>query len=129
MLFNIDEEESVQCSVFSVQSDAENANAAWIRALLRSAVFAEQKQLGGRARLNDEVMTNLLTVIDDRGGKMTTTALARAIGTPLIRLPGLLAKAQRLLNVDGYEVLSRDQASDTVQLDRALLLKQFDLVE
>lgn len=138
MLFNIDEETSFQSSVFSDPSAKntenrtlknENSIPAWIQALLRSAVYAEQKQLGGRAKLTDEVMKHLLAVIDDRGGKMTTTALARAINTPLIRLPGFLANAQRVLNVDGYEVLSRDQASDTVQLDRALLLKQFDLVE
>ena len=39
-----------------------------------------------------------------------------------------LAKVQRVLNIDGYAVLSRDDASDTVELNRELLLKQFDLV-
>jgi hypothetical protein len=144
MLFNVDEEESDQTSVvsdpseksgqrsiISVQADAENANAVWIKALLRSTVYDEQKRLGGRAVRPEfeAVLTQLLQVIDGRGGKITATALARAINTPTSRLPGLLAIAQRVLNVDGYEVLSRDFASDTVQLDRALLLKQFDLVE
>ena len=131
MLFNVDAEESVQGSVFSVQSNTENAAEVWIKALLRSSVYGEQKRLGGRAVRTefDTVITQLLRAMDGRGGKMTATALARAINTPPSRLPGLLAIAQRVLNVDGYEVLSRDQASDTVQLDRALLLKQFDLVE
>jgi hypothetical protein len=56
-------------------------------------------------------------------------ALARALAFPALRLSGLLAKAQRVLNIDGYAVLSRDDASDTVELNRELLLKQFDLVE
>jgi hypothetical protein len=48
---------------------------------------------------------------------------------PAVRLPGLLAKAERILNVDGYDVLRRDDASDTIELNRGLLLKQFDLIE
>ena len=134
MLFNVDEEESDQSSVvsdqseksgqrsiISVQADSEKANAVWIKALLRSAVYDEQKRLGGRAVRPEfeAVLTQLLQAIDGRGGKITATALARAINTPTSRLPGLLAIAQRVLNVDGYEVLSRDFASDTVQLDRA----------
>ena len=59
---------------------------------------------------------------------MTSVALARELQFPTLRLPGLLAKMQRILNVDGYPVLSRDDASDTVELNRDLLLKQFDLV-
>ena len=45
-----------------------------------------------------------------------------------MRLRGLLAIAQRILNVDGFLVLTRDEASDTVELDRNLLCRQFDLV-
>ncbi|MCA9125333.1 MAG: hypothetical protein KDB11_34415, partial [Planctomycetales bacterium] len=106
-------------------------NAVWIKALLRSAVYDEQKRMVGIAVRPEfeAVLIQLLHVIDGIGGKITATALARAMNMPPSRLPGLLAVAQRVLNVDGYEVLSRDHASDTVQLDRELLLKQFDLVE
>ena len=34
-----------------------------------------------------------------------------------------------MLNVDGYPVLSRDEASDSIELNRDLLVRQFDLVE
>jgi hypothetical protein len=101
---------------------------AWVPRLLASTVFEQQKQLGGRGLPGDEVFTNLLATLDRRGGKMTSVALARALEFPALRLPGLLAKAQRVLNIDGYAVLSRDDASDTVELNRELLLKQFDLV-
>jgi hypothetical protein len=60
---------------------------------------------------------------------MTRAALARTLEFPAVRLPGLLAKAERILNVDGYDVLRRDEVSDTIELKRDLLLKQFDLVE
>ena len=101
---------------------------AWVPRLLASAVFEQQKQLGGRGLPGDEAFTKLLATLDRRGGKMTSVALARALEFPALRLPGLLAKVQRVLNIDGYAVLSRDDASDTVELNRELLLKQFDLV-
>ena len=59
---------------------------------------------------------------------MTSTALARAIEYPFLRVRGLLAVMQRVLNIDGYAVLTRDEASDTVALHRDLLCRQFDLV-
>jgi hypothetical protein len=100
---------------------------AWIMNLLASPLFAEQKELGGRAAPSDEVFTQLLSALDERGGKMTTTALARALGRPPHRLAGLLAVAQRVLNVDGYAVLSRDDASESVELNTDLLRRQFGL--
>lgn len=101
----------------------------WVKRLVKSPVFDEQKQLAGRGLPTDEVLAKFLCTLDRRGGKMTTVALARALAFPEVRLPGLLAKAQRILNVDGYAVLNRDDASDTIELNRELLLKQFDLVE
>ena len=101
----------------------------WISALLVSPVYSEQKRLGGRAVPVDTVVAQLLRVIDERSGTMTSAALARAIQMPTLRLRGMIAIVQRILNVDGYEVLWRDDASDTIRLDRTLLLKQFDLVE
>lgn len=100
----------------------------WVKRLLASPVFEQQKGLGGRGLPADEVFAKLLGALDRRGGKLTSVALARALEFPALRLSGLLAKAQRVLNIDGYAVLSRDDASDTVELNRELLLKQFDLI-
>lgn len=101
----------------------------WITTLLSSSVFDEQKRLGGRAVPPNDVLKSLLVAIDERGGKITSPALARAIKYSPMRLRGLLAISQRVLNVDGFPVLTRDEVSDTVQLDRPLLLKQFDLAD
>ena len=38
-----------------------------------------------------------------------------------------LAALRRLLNVEGYPILPVDDAADTVELNRPLLEKQFDL--
>jgi hypothetical protein len=100
----------------------------WVRQLVRSSVFIEQKQFAGRGVPEDDLFLRVLGSLDHRGGKMTSVALARALQFPSLRLPGLLTRMQRILNVDGYPVLSRDDASDTIELNRDLLLSQFDLV-
>ncbi|MFN9878490.1 MAG: BREX-2 system phosphatase PglZ, partial [Planctomycetota bacterium] len=74
----------------------------WVNLFLKSPVYDEQKQLAGRGVPADELLAKLLSSLDQRGGKLTSVALARALAFPEVRLPGLLAKAQRILNVDGY---------------------------
>jgi hypothetical protein len=101
---------------------------AWLVNLLASPLFIEQKKLGGRAVPADDVFGRLLASLDGAGGKLTATALARKLGVPPFRLRGLLAVVQRVLNIDGFGVLSRDEQSDTIVLDRDLLLRQFDLL-
>lgn len=100
----------------------------WLTALLASPTLGEQKKLAGRAVPADEIFIKLILALDRRGGKLTTTALARAMDYSPLRLPGLLAIAQRILNVDGYAILVRDDTADTVELNRELLQRQFDLV-
>jgi hypothetical protein len=104
------------------------ARSEWVAALLASPLFGEQKRLAGRTMPPDDVFNGLLSGLDAAGGKMTATALARRLQIPLFRLRGLLAVVQRVINVEGYAVLGRDEASDTIGLDRDLLLRQFDLL-
>jgi hypothetical protein len=99
----------------------------WIKPLLQSEVFAVQKRLAGRVRIDDVTVQRLLAALASRGGSMTTAALAGAIGVPEHRLPGLLAVIQRLLNVEGYAILDRQDAANTVILNIPLLKKQFEL--
>jgi hypothetical protein len=99
----------------------------WIKALLQSDVFAVQKRLAGRVPIDDVTLQSLLANLVSRGGKMTATALAGALGVPEHRLPGLLAVMQRLLNVEGYAILDRQDAANTVVLNVPLLKKQFEL--
>ncbi len=50
---------------------------AWIPALLASETLGDQKRLGGRAIPSDAIFSRLLEIIDDRGGRITSTALAK----------------------------------------------------
>ena len=100
----------------------------WLAALLASPLFMEQKKLGGRTVPADDVFGRLLASLDTAGGKLTAVALARKLNMPVFRLRGLLAVVQRVLNIDGFAVLGRDEQSDTIELNRGLLLHQFDLL-
>ena len=95
--------------------------------LCESPIFQEQKSLSGRFLPPEGVFRDVLTVLDGRGGKLTSAALARSVNYPPMRLRGLLAVMQRVLNIDGFAVLTRDDASDTVELNRELLKRQFEL--
>lgn len=127
-LFEAAREKQEAANPAVVARPAEESVPAWIKALLASPILGEQKTLAGRTVPADEIIVKLLAALDRHGGKLTSTALSRAIDYPAIRLRGLLAVMQRILNIDGYAVLTRDEASDTVELNRDLLCRQFDLV-
>jgi hypothetical protein len=103
------------------------SEAKWISKLFASPLFAQQKKLTGRSAPPEELLRAILRTLDQRGGKMTSAAISRAVNFPAVRLRGLIAVTGRLLNIDGFTVLTRDEASDTVELNRELLKRQFDL--
>jgi len=60
---------------------------------------------------------------------MLRQALAQKLGEPELRIPGLIAALRRILNVDGYPVLSADDTSGSVILNRQLLEVQFEMTQ
>lgn len=99
----------------------------WLDRLFGSPVLAEQKKLGGRTVPRDEIIRMMLNALNEHGGKLTAAALAHKMQLPPFRLHGLLAAIQRVLNVEGYPILTKDEASDTIELNRNLLCNQFDV--
>ena len=99
----------------------------WIDLLFRSDVFASQKRLAGRVAPPDEQFKSLLSALDERGGKLTRSALAHSLGLPLVRVASFVAAARRVLNVEGYAVVRFDEPSDTIELNLELLIAQFEL--
>jgi hypothetical protein len=61
------------------------------------------------------------------GDIMTPVAFANAADVPAARLDGMIAKLQRLLNVDGYEIIKMDRKENRVELSVAKLKRQFDI--
>jgi hypothetical protein len=85
--------------------------------------------MAGRARVTDEQIESVVMSLANRGGTMTSAALAGTMGLPAHRLSGMLAVMQRILNVEGYPIIDRQESSDTVVLNIQLLKKQFELSE
>lgn len=103
------------------------APVAWIETLLGSEVLVAQRQRAQRTALSDERLRAILEALDERGGRLTTAALARRLQVPALRIAPILSAVRRLLNVDGFAVIEVDETSETVSLNRALLDRQFGL--
>lgn len=101
--------------------------AEWIEDLLKSATWKIQAQAAGRMGLEPARVRLTLQALEQRGGRLTRTALAQRIGLPTVRVTGFVAALRRVLNVDGYAVLDVDEPSESLTLNLDLLRKQFEL--
>ena len=99
----------------------------WIEALLKSPIYQDQAKLAVRGAPAADLISKLLMGLEKRGGSALKPALAQDLGMPPFRVDGLILNVSRILNVDGYEVLRFDRASDTVVLNLGLLRSQFGL--
>ena len=88
-------------------------------------VFARQSARAGRAALPDDTVLAVLTVLLAGGGRAHRDTVATAAGVPAQRFGPTLAMLRRLLNVEGYDVVSMDPDGVTVVLDESLLRAQF----
>lgn len=102
-------------------------NADWIDRLFKSQVYKDQKELIRRHAPEDDLVRRTLHVLNGTGGIMTPAALSNAAEIPAARLDGLIARIQRLLNVDGYEILAFNRTENRVEVNLARLRRQFDL--
>jgi len=99
----------------------------WVDRLLASPAFVANR---GRARLPrplaDERLRRYLNLIDANGGTIPLSALSARTGEPPDTLRMALTLVQRLVNLDGAEVLAV-RADGTVELNRELLALQFEV--
>src|SRR5262249_54829787 len=98
----------------------------WISNLLATDLFRQQMELPGN-RIQPDRLAAVLSVLDAAGTRLLRTAFASRLALPLIRVNTTVAAMQRILNYDGYGVLTIDEAADMVVLDRPLLERQFTL--
>jgi hypothetical protein len=99
----------------------------WLQSLFQSGLYQEQAQRAARGAPTPELMGRLLKTLEQQGGRMLRPTLAQELGMPLFRIDGLVQSAGRILNLDGYEVISYDRASETVSLNLGLLKSQFEI--
>jgi PglZ domain len=108
-------------------SNAEGPSADWISCLLGSSLFAAQRRMAGRRAPDDRVVEVFLRLLDQHHDRISHRVLTQALAQPEFRLRGILAGLQRLLNVEGYQVITVDEVTGIIELNRQLLAKQFQV--
>jgi hypothetical protein len=100
-------------------------SASWIDQLLAGEVMTERLARLRRGAMPADRLAVLLKLLDSRGGTATRMAVARALDIPETRLGSQIAAAQRVVNIDGYDVLQIEE--DTIRLNATLLRTQAGL--
>jgi hypothetical protein len=108
-----------QVSLFAEEPD-------WVAALLANDVFLQQMDLPGN-RIKADVIAGALRALDAAGGRLLRPVFASRMNLALVRVSTTVAMMQRVLNYDGYGVLTIDESADMVVLNRSLLEVQFKL--
>lgn len=97
----------------------------WLDKLLQSPQLERQRQRAGRMAMGDARLRALLACLEERGGRASIEQLAAQIKQPRMRMHNMLAAMERMLNVDGYPIVSVERSNGIVLLDMELLKKQF----
>ena len=96
-----------------------------VDALLGSEVYRQRRST--RAPLPDDRVAALITVLLTSGNRASLDTLAARAGVPAGRITLTVTALRKLLQVEGYPVLSIDPDGTTVKLDVELLIEQFHL--
>jgi hypothetical protein len=107
-------------------SKSKGAHANWVGALFDSAVYQSIKSRSGRG-IKDEQLHAFLELMNANQGQVMEAMVIRQLSIPKLRIRGFLSGAQKLLNVDGYPILSVERDSQTVKLNINDLKQQFEL--
>lgn len=94
--------------------------------VLASTVYTAQMGLAGRAAAGaGRLVETVLRALIDRGGRAHQDTVASAAGLSYVAIGQGLAVVKRVLNVEGYDILSYDSDGETLRLDVDLLKDQF----
>lgn len=97
----------------------------WLDRLMTSSLLARQHQRAGRMALAPERLHSLLAKLQQHGGRCSIEHMATAIGQPTMRMRGVISAMERMLNLDGFPIITLEQGSGMVLLDIPLLKTQF----
>ena len=97
----------------------------WPSDLFGSDVFKIQYEHQTGRKIELERLEIILRALDANGNRLSHRELAIATGIPEARIKGALAAASRVLNIDGYAVLSDD--GDVVVVDTSTARTQFGI--
>lgn len=119
-----------QVQLFAVEEPAQepvpDSTPAWLASLIESPTLVLQREGAGRQALDDRDLMKFLGTLDAAGGVLPVQVLAEALGLPMNRVFSKLAALGRMLNVDGYSIVTVE-GNRTVRFDRQRLIRQFEL--
>ncbi len=99
-----------------------------VAAVLASEGYVDQRSRAGRSAVTDAQVTALLTgLLLAPAHRLPAAQACLALGVATVALRGAVPHVQRLLNVEGYGVLTVDADGSTLVLDEALLRDQFEV--
>ena len=116
-----------QPDLFAEAARARTAAAARWNPLFESGMYAAQRRLAGREAPDDAMVRIALDALFEAHGRLPLASFAKRLGVTAPRTHRVIAGLQRLLNVDGYPVLRLDEERERIELDGALLVRQFEL--
>lgn len=116
-----------QPDLFSTEPEpAPSAVAGLGAALIGSPTYQAQRRLAGRVAVTDRDVAGLVDALAGAPDRRLSAARAAAqLGEPVARLRFAMSQVTKLLNVEGYPVVSTDPATQAVSLDVGLLAEQY----
>ncbi|MEO1400389.1 MAG: BREX-2 system phosphatase PglZ [Cyanobacteria bacterium J06635_1] len=99
----------------------------WIRPLINSPIYTAQIKLTGNIHLPDKKVQQILALLDNQNHNMSVSTLARMLDWPSASTHTFLGTLQRVLNIEGYVIMTYDNEAERVTLNIPLLLQQFDI--
>ncbi|BCJ76185.1 hypothetical protein CS0771_57290 [Catellatospora sp. IY07-71] len=106
-------------------AEPDTAEASLVERLLAGKVYQQRKDT--RAPLPDERVAALLNALLAGNGRASMDTLAAHASVPVHRISGTVTALRKLLQIEGYPVLTVDADGQTVKLDIGLLREQFGL--
>lgn len=94
--------------------------------VVASKAYAAQQKMAGRVDLSDETIARLIDGLAAAPGqRLPTPKVAVLIGSSNSRVRMAISQVAKLLNVEGYPVVTLDPRTQTVTLNTPLLEEQF----
>lgn len=107
-------------------SPAPVGRAATLEGLTSSATWKRQTQRAARRVVSDDqILALVAALLGAPDYRISEVSAAAALGVATVQLPGAFSQVQRLLNVEQYPVIARNDG--LVVLDLELLREQFEL--
>ncbi len=94
--------------------------------LLSRPEYKNQRKLAGRVNVDDAAIARLVDgLASAQDAQLPATRVAALLGVTVPRVQMAMTQVIKVLNVEGYPVVSSDPATQTVKLDLGLLAEQY----